>query len=57
MKTSEFKKLVREHKSDLQTIIMMYCMDKIYLTDKQLDEVLKLRGDRDARNNRNYKNI
>lgn len=57
MKTSEFKKLVREHKSDLQTIIMMYCMDKIYLTDKQLDEVLKLRGDRDARNNRNNKNI
>ena len=57
MKTSEFKKLVREHKNDLQTIILMYCMDKIYLTDKQLDEVLKLRGDRDARNNRNYKNI
>lgn len=57
MKTSEFKKLVREHKNDLQTIIMMYCMDKIYLTDKQLDEVLKLRGDRDGRNNRNYKNI
>lgn len=57
MKTSEFKKLVRKYKDDLQTIIMMYCMDKIYLTDKQLDEVLKLRGDRDGRNNRNYKNI
>lgn len=57
MKTSEFKKLVRKYKDNLQTIIMMYCMDKIYLTDKQLDEVLKLRGDRDGRNNRNYKNI
>lgn len=57
MKTSEFKKLVRKYKDNLQTIIMMYCMDKIYLTDKQLDEVLKLRGDRDARNNRNNKNI
>lgn len=57
MKTNEFKKLVREHKNDLQTIIMMYCMDKIYLTDKQLDEVLKLRGDRDGRNKRNYRNI
>lgn len=57
MKTSEFKKLVRKYKDDLQTIIMMYCMDKIYLTDKQLDEVLKLRGDRDGRNKRNYRNI
>ena len=57
MKTSEFKKLVREHKDNLQTIIMMYCMDKIYLTEKQIEQVLKLRGDRDARNNRNYKNI
>lgn len=57
MKANEFKKLVREHKSDLQTIILMYCMDKIYLTEKQIEQVLKLRGDRDARNNRNNKNI
>jgi len=57
MKTKDFKKLVREHKYNLQTLIMMHCMDKIYLTDKQLDEVLKLRGDKDARNNRNFKNI
>jgi hypothetical protein len=46
MKTKDFKKLVREHKDNLQKLISMHCMDKIYLTDKQLDEVLKLRGDR-----------
>lgn len=46
MKTNEFKKLIRENKNNLQKIINMYCMNEIYLTEKQIEEVLRLRGER-----------
>ena len=46
MKQKIFNKLVKEHKNNLQEIINMYCMNKIYLTNKQLDKINTLRGER-----------
>lgn len=44
MKPNKFNKLIKENKDNLQKIIYMYCNNKIYLTNKQLDKVIKLRG-------------
>ena len=41
MKINEFKKLIET--TDLQKIIYMHCFEKITLTDKQLDKILKLK--------------
>lgn len=44
MKSNKFNKLIKENKDNLQKIIYMHCNNKIYLTNKQLDKVIKLRG-------------
>lgn len=44
MKPNKFNKLIKEHKDNLQKVIYMHCENKIYLTNKQLDKVIKLRG-------------
>lgn len=44
MKPNKFNKLIKENKDNLQKVIYMYCNNKIYLTNKQLDKVIKLRG-------------
>ena len=44
MRTNKFNKLIKENKDNLQKVIYMYCNNKIYLTNKQLDKVIKLRG-------------
>jgi len=44
MKANKFNKLIKENKDNLQKIIYMHCENKIFLTKKQLDEVIKLRG-------------
>lgn len=44
MKANKFNKLVKENKDNLQRIIYMHTNLKIYLTNKQLDKVIKLRG-------------
>ena len=46
MKPNKFNKLLKENKNNLQKVIYMYCTNKIYLTNKQLDKVIKLRGKR-----------
>ena len=44
MKANKFNKLIKENKDNLQKIIYMHCENKIFLTKKQLDEVIKIRG-------------
>lgn len=44
MKANKFNKLIKEYKNNLQKVIYMHCENKIYLTNKQLDKVIKLRG-------------
>ena len=46
MKTKHFKKIVREHKDNLQTVLNMHMMNKIYLTNSQVELVIKKRGNR-----------
>ena len=46
MKTRQFKKIVREHRNDLQTVLNMHMMNKIYLTSSQVELVIKKRGKR-----------
>ena len=46
MKPIELNKLIKENKDNLQKIIYIYIMNKIYLTNSQLDYVIKLRGER-----------
>ena len=46
MKVKEFNRLLKEHKDNLQEIIRLHCMNKIYLCSYQLDKVIKLRGER-----------
>lgn len=46
MKTKEFKRLINTNIHDLQELINMYIDGKYYFTSKQLDELIKLRGDR-----------
>ena len=44
MKPNKFNKIVKEYKDNLQRLIYLHCENKIYLTRKQLDKVIKLRG-------------
>lgn len=44
MKPNKFNKLIKEHKDNLQKVIYMHCENKIFLTKKQIDEVIRLRG-------------
>lgn len=46
MKPNKFNKLMKEHKDNLQKIIYLHCENKIFLTKKQLDEVIRKRGDK-----------
>lgn len=46
MKTKEFNKLLKQYKNDLEMIIRLYCMNKIYLTNYQLEKVLKMKGEK-----------
>ena len=46
MKAKEFNNLIKEHKQDLDYIVRLYCMDKLYLTNYQLNKVIKLRGEK-----------
>lgn len=43
MKIKEFEKLIKEKKP--QEIITMHLRNKLYLTDKQIDKLLELRGE------------
>lgn len=43
MKIKEFKKLVKQETPE--KIITMYYMDQIYLTDKQLEQIIKLKNE------------
>lgn len=44
MKPNKFNKLIKENKDNLQKVIYMHCNYEIFLTNKQLDKVIKLRG-------------
>lgn len=46
MNSNKFNKLLKEYKNNLQKIIYMYCNNKIYLTNKQLNYVFEKRGKR-----------
>lgn len=46
MRAKEFNKLLKKHSEDLHMIVRLHCLNRIYLTDLQLDKVLKLRGER-----------
>ena len=46
MKPNKFNKLIKENKDNLQKVIYMHTQLQIYLTNKQLDKVIKLRGER-----------
>ena len=46
MKTRQFKKIVRQHRDNLQTVLNMHMMNKIYLTNSQVELVIRKRGER-----------
>lgn len=46
MKPNKFNKLMKENKDNLQRIIYMYTQNKIFLTKKQLDQVIQKRGEK-----------
>lgn len=46
MKTKHFKRIVREHRDNLQTVLNMHMMNKIYLTTSQVELVIRKRGER-----------
>jgi hypothetical protein len=46
MKKAEFNKLIKKYKNNLQKIIWLHCDEKINLTDNQIEEIIKLRGER-----------
>lgn len=47
MTTEAFKNLIKE--KDLQKIIYMHCRNEITLTAKQLDKILKLKKEKEAK--------
>lgn len=49
MRKNKFNKLVKENKENLQKVLYKHINDEIYLTSKQLDEILKKRGDYNGR--------
>lgn len=46
MKTIKINQLIKENKNDLQKLINGYIDGKYYFTQKQLDKIIKLRGER-----------
>lgn len=46
MEVKKFKKLLKEYSDNLHMLIRLHCINKIYLTNFQIEKVLKLRGDR-----------
>ena len=51
MRKQEFRNLLKKNtnKQDLQKVLYKHINDEIYLNKKQLDEILKKRGDYNAR--------
>lgn len=45
MRKNEFKNLLKDNKENLQKIIYMHINGDIYLTSRQLNEVIKKRDD------------
>lgn len=46
MKAKEFNNLIKKYKKNLDYIVRLYCMDKLYLTNYQLNKVLNMRGEK-----------
>lgn len=46
MTPNKFNKLIKENKNNLQKVLYMHCNLEIYLTNKQIDKVINLRGKR-----------
>ena len=46
MKANKFNKLMKEYKGNLQRIIYLHCENKIFLTKKQLNQVIQKRGEK-----------
>ena len=44
--SKEFRKLINENIHNLQKLINDYTDGKFYLSQRQLDEIIKLRGER-----------
>lgn len=44
--SKEFRKLINENINNLQKLINDYTDGKFYLSQRQLDEIIKLRGER-----------
>lgn len=51
MRKQEFRNLLKKNKNkqDLQKILYKHINDEIYLTNRQIDEILKKRGDHNGR--------
>ena len=51
MRKQEFRNLLKKNtnKQDLQKVLYKHINDEIYLTSKQLDEILKKRGNYNGR--------
>lgn len=47
MKAKHFRKLIRENHNDLQKVLNMHMMNKIYLSTRQVELVIKKRGNKD----------
>lgn len=45
MKKNDFNKLIKDYKENLKKVIYMHINGNIYLTSRQLNEVLKKRDD------------
>lgn len=43
MNKIKYKRLLNENKKNPHRLISLHCMNKIYLNDEQLDEVIKLK--------------
>lgn len=50
MRNKDLKKLLKE--KEPQKIIYMHCNDLIYLTNKQIDELIALRDSKDKRSSK-----
>lgn len=51
MRKQEFRNLLKtnKNKQDLQKVLYKHINDEIYLTNEQIDEILKKRGDYNGR--------
>ena len=46
MKAKQFKEALKVYKNNLQNLIYLHTTGEIFLNSKQLDQVIKLRGER-----------